>query len=45
MKKLMVSGIALAGLLSLGIARAQTVGQDMKDAGHDTVTRQFMGPR
>jgi hypothetical protein len=36
MKKLMVSGIALAGLLSLGIAQAQTVGQDMKDAGHDT---------
>jgi len=36
MKKLIVSGMALAGLLSLGAAQAQTVGQDMHDAGHDT---------
>lgn len=36
MKKIIVSGMALAGLLSLGICRAQTVGQDMKDAGHHT---------
>jgi hypothetical protein len=36
MKKLIVSGMALAGMLSLGAAQAQTVGQDMKDAGHDT---------
>jgi hypothetical protein len=36
MKKLMFSGIALAGLLSIGVGHAQTVGQDMKDAGHDT---------
>lgn len=36
MKRLVVSGIALAGVLSFGIGHAQTVGQDMKDAGHDT---------
>jgi hypothetical protein len=36
MKKLIVSGMVLAGLLSFGIAQAQTVGQDMHDAGHDT---------
>jgi hypothetical protein len=36
MKKIIVSGMALAGLLSLGIGHAQTVGQDMHDAGHDT---------
>ncbi|MGA8938490.1 MAG: hypothetical protein WB439_04920, partial [Acidobacteriaceae bacterium] len=36
MKTLAVSTLALAGLLSIGIAHAQTVGQDMKDAGHHT---------
>jgi hypothetical protein len=36
MKKIIVSGMALAGLLSLGIGHAQTVGQDMHDAGQDT---------
>jgi hypothetical protein len=36
MKKLMVSAVVVAGLLSFGIGQAQTVGQDMKDAGHHT---------
>ena len=36
MKKMIVSGVVLAGLLSAGIGHAQTVGQDMHDAGHDT---------
>jgi hypothetical protein len=36
MKKLIVSGMVLAGLLWAGIGQAQTVGQDMHDAGHDT---------
>ena len=36
MKKLVFSGMALAVMLSFGIGHAQTVGQDMKDAGHDT---------
>lgn len=36
MKKVMVSAVVLAGMLSLGISQAQTVGQDMHDAGHDT---------
>ena len=39
MKMLRLTGMVLAGALSLstaGIAAAQTVGQDMKDAGHDT---------
>jgi hypothetical protein len=35
-KSFMVSGVALAAILALGAAQAQTVGQDMKDAGHDT---------
>lgn len=36
MKKLMVSVVVLTGMLSLGIGQAQTVGQDIHDAGHDT---------
>ena len=36
MKKLIFLGMALATLLSLGSANAQTVGQDLKGAGHDT---------
>jgi hypothetical protein len=36
MKKLIFSGMALATLLSLSTAHAQTVGQDLKGASHDT---------
>jgi hypothetical protein len=36
MKKLMFTGFAFGALLSLAAAQAQTAGQDMKDAGHDT---------
>ena len=36
MKNLMFTGLALAVTLSLGTAQAQTVGQDLHDAGHDT---------
>ena len=36
MKKTMLSGIAFAASLALSAAQAQTVGQDAKDAGHDT---------
>ena len=36
MKNLTVTGLALAATLSLGTAHAQTVGQDLHDAGHDT---------
>jgi hypothetical protein len=36
MKKVLFSGIAFTALLMMGSAQAQTVGQDMHDAGHDT---------
>ena len=36
MKKVIITRMALSGFLLVGIAQAQTVGQDMKDAGHDT---------
>jgi hypothetical protein len=36
MKNSIFSGLALAGMLSLSTAFAQTVGQDLHDAGHDT---------
>jgi hypothetical protein len=36
MKKILLSGGAVVLALSFGAAHAQTVGQDMKDAGHDT---------
>jgi hypothetical protein len=34
----MILGAALAAGLGIGAAAAQTAGQDMKDAGHDTKT-------
>ena len=34
--KLIFTGMALAALLSFSAGQAQTVGQDMHDAGHDT---------
>ncbi len=36
MKKVLLMGMAFGVLLSIRGAQAQTVGQDMHDAGHDT---------
>jgi hypothetical protein len=36
MTRITIAGVALTAALSLGLAQAQTVGQDLKDAGHDT---------
>lgn len=36
MRNSIFTGLALAATLSFGMAQAQTVGQDMHDAGHDT---------